>query len=51
MTPKCCQKCDYLMGDSNCRNQGKRCLAWRCWFDKEWAKIRQAANIKKKGAH
>lgn len=48
LTPDCCQGCEHLDMDGNCRGNFKRCGQWRTWFRHEWAGIRKAAeNIKK----
>lgn len=40
-TPGCCEQCDQLSENGDCR-PGKNCPAWREWFSKKWAMLRQA---------
>jgi hypothetical protein len=44
MTPKCCENCERLSMDGNCRSNFKTCNQWRTWFRHEWAEIRRAAD-------
>ena len=42
MSPKFCEKCKYLEPDGGC-SHAKSCAKWRRWFEREWRRIRKAA--------